>query len=366
MSSVNVIKVPDEISKKLFGDKYSNSSGANEQTLPKIKFVLKEGKDKKTSSKTNRKNHSRTRIQRDVFSNDPEVGRIKTVPVRELKKLYKIQKKLGEGGFGAAYLAKHIPSGETVVLKKSLEKVPFWTNALQAAEDEVMFLKSFTTDKKCHPNIICYYDAFIDKASIEKDKRSISASCKKRSTNEFHKKGTFCIVMEQIKGKDLLDLTDDGHLTDELIWYMAEDLLVGLNAIHCKGMLHNDIKPENILFDVELEEVRYIDFGFACFRGGGNECEAATEEYHAPEVDEDGFGKIDERTDVYALGKTITMMATKNNFDPEDIDRDRAKKHIKDKKLRDLCTDMLRENRNSRMYADDLLRKHFGYTFQRK
>lgn len=384
--------VSDEVTKKLFGNKKSTKSprksvgksvskSVSKRVAPvKLKFVLKKkdsGSDrdsgnergsnaKKAKSPKKPRSPSNDRILRTEFADDPQIGKIKSVPIRELNKLYTIGRKLGEGGFGEAFLATHIPSGRTVVLKKSLDKIPFWSNALHDAENEVMFLKDFTTKTSCHPNIICYYDAFIDADSIVDDVRTSrssrsSHSCDKKS-HKLHRKGTFCIVMEHVKGKDLLDLIRQKLLTDELILYMSEDLLNGLNAIHCKGILHNDIKPENILFDLVIDEVRLIDFGFACFRG--NQCEAGTEQYFAPEVGDDGLGqRIDERTDIYALGLTIAMMALRGKYNPEDITRDIIRNKVQNKQIRDLCLDMLESKKPDRLYADELLEKHFDYVF---
>lgn len=380
--------VSDEVTKKLFGNKKSSKSpskSASKKVAPvKLKFVLKkkdadgnngnDGNDgnsgndgaKKVKSPKKPRRASPDRILRTEFADDPKVGKVKSVTVRELSKLYTIGRKLGEGGFGEAFLATHIPSGRTVVLKKSLDKIPFWSNALHDAENEVMFLKEFTTKTSCHPNIICYYDAFLDADSIVDDVRTSRSSrslesCDKKS-HKLHRKGTFCIVMEHVKGKDLLDLIRQKLLTDELILYMSEDLLNGLNAIHCKGILHNDIKPENILFDLVIDEVRLIDFGFACFRG--NQCEAGTEQYFAPEVGDDGLGqRIDERTDIYALGLTIAMMALRGKYNPEDITRDIIRTKVQNKQIRDLCLDMLESKKPDRLYADELLEKHFDYVF---
>jgi casein kinase II subunit alpha len=158
--------------------------------------------------------------------------------------------------------------------------------------------------------------------------------------------------MEYIKGKSLEQLI--GKLNEEIVWYFSKDLLKGLNAIHCRGILHNDIKPENIIFDQNSKQIRFIDFGLACFTGPY--CGGGTEGYIAPEIGPDFKEPIirDERADVYALGISLAECILNDNVTEKKI-----KKQVKNKKLKSLLLCMVEKNYKKRPYANQLLKKFF-------
>ena len=95
---------------------------------------------------------------------------------------------------------------------------------------------------------------------------------------------------------------------------MVRNVVEGLRAIHGSGVAHRDIKPDNILVHPRTGEIRYIDFGLACWEEG---CEAArapigTQGFLAPEQTGDGTPPSDEaswqRADLYSLACTIWAM----------------------------------------------------------
>jgi len=315
--------------------------------------------------------------EQTIFSKDPVYGMIGSVPIKKISGVYLLGKQLGKGSFGTAFLATHIASKKVVVVKKSNDKIHLNEFALQEVEGEVNFLKSFASAHGgCNPYIACYYDSFIDRDSLENDKHQTCRLCHTAGDVEdeckLHKVGTYCIVMEYIQGKSLFDLM--GKLDEETVWYMAQDLLRGLKDIHCRGVLHNDIKPDNVMFDTLSKQVKFVDFGLSCIKEKrSDKCSGGTAGYIAPEVEDLYEPRFrDERSDVYALGIALAEVVLNEQIDvPKSLKKRReelrfiqvkttkhVKTHVKMHKLKALLVDMLK-NYRQRPYADQLLTKYF-------
>lgn len=108
--------------------------------------------------------------------------------------------------------------------------------------------------------------------------------------------------------KDVLQTT--GSFTGERWWNLAQHLLMALEAIHDKGVIHRDLKPGNIM--IVKSEPKLIDFGLAKptanFDGGAagtlrTEL-AGTPNYMSPEQ-WGGLRDVDEKTDIWAIGITL-------------------------------------------------------------
>lgn len=103
---------------------------------------------------------------------------------------------------------------------------------------------------------------------------------------------------------------------------IANNLLRSLGAIHARGVAHRDIKPSNILVDPSTGDVRFIDFGLACWEG---QCErdftTGTINYSAPELRRAGIENGHaaplwtlerfQKADVYAIGAVILELMTR-------------------------------------------------------
>ena len=124
----------------------------------------------------------------------------------------------------------------------------------------------------------------------------------------------WCIVMEYIQGKtlDALVKERDGYLsTKEALQYIKQ-IGAALKAVHSKGLLHRDIKPQNILIRENTKEAVLIDFGLAlkfnrnpvANSGGLSHGYASLEQYQRNVI-------WDYYTDVYAMGATLYFALTK-------------------------------------------------------
>ncbi len=212
---------------------------------------------------------------------------------------YLILDKVGEGGMGAVYRARHLAFNEIRALKVVHQSF---------AEDKA-FIKRFKTEaivarKLLHPNAVR-----IDDLDSTEDGRPF-------------------IVMELVEGGSLKTLiSETGILPVGRALDIAAQAADALAAAHRMGIVHRDIKPDNILVtrspaDGRSDLVKVVDFGIAKVREGtldvgsgyGNTKSGmivGTPQYLSPEQ---AMGKqgdqIDGRADIYSLGIVLYVMLT--------------------------------------------------------
>jgi serine/threonine protein kinase len=209
---------------------------------------------------------------------------------------YQLIAKVGQGGMGSVYKALHIAFGEMRALK---------VIAPELLSDE-LFVKRFTheaviTRRLQHPNAVRVDD--IDKAED----------------------GRPYIVMEFIDGKSLKKLIrEEGPLPVPRVLSIIKQCASALDAAHKLGMVHRDIKPDNIaLVDApDGEMVKVLDFGIAKVKEArlgenagltltGAGVVIGTPQYMSPEQ---AMGKrgdeLDGRADLYSLGVVMYQMLT--------------------------------------------------------
>lgn len=140
-------------------------------------------------------------------------------------------------------------------------------------------------------------------------------------------KDSFFIVYERLTGKTLKDVLDSrGHLSpEEAIDYMLQ-ILTGTAHIHERGVIHNDLKPENMhrLYD---GNIKLLDFGIAMHVDDEVEAKAnATINYAAPEVLR--YHQYSIQSDLYSLGIILFELLTGYlPYDKETTEED-IKAHI--------------------------------------
>lgn len=147
---------------------------------------------------------------------------------------YKILEKLGEGGMGIVYKAEDLKLTRTVALK-------FLPHGLDAHEPErARFLQEARAAAiLIHPNICTVYDI------LEHD-------------------GQLFIVMEYVEGKTLREIIPIKKIQDAIGY--AIQIAEALQEAHSKGMVHRDIKAENIMVNSK-NQVKVMDFGLAKLKG---------------------------------------------------------------------------------------------------
>ena len=116
-----------------------------------------------------------------------------------------------------------------------------------------------------------------------------------------------CIILEYIDGITLLDFIRAQKITTDRAIRIIKELCCALDYIHCKQIVHRDLRPENIMITHNGNHVKLIDFGFADSNDAAIlKASAGTPKYVSPEV---VAGQVpDGRADIYALGIIITDM----------------------------------------------------------
>ena len=205
---------------------------------------------------------------------------------------------LAEGGMGAVYLAQQRSLGREVAVKCLRADVR------QPVAVESLLREAKTTGGLEHPNIVPIH-------ALGQDEE-----------------GGPVLVMKRVEGTSwrvLLDEPDHGtwsKLDDEHGDRLAAHLHVmvqvcnALEFAHSRGVLHRDIKPDNVMIGL-FGEVYLLDWGIAVLRAKQREAVAGaklqvlgTPYYMAPEMVSGDESAVDERTDVYLLGATLHEILT--------------------------------------------------------
>lgn len=210
---------------------------------------------------------------------------------------YELLAPIAEGGLGTVFKARDTQLGREVAVKRVLTCK---TGGCGAAVD-ALIREARKQSALQHPNIVAVYDYGVDT------------------------EGGF-IVMELALGETLEDVIMRDALTTRDFDALVRQTLEGMSAVHAKGILHLDLKPENLMIhrlpDGRLQ-VKILDFGLA--KSTAKEGRQCTEprsgllgsvHFMAPEQFE--HAPVDVRTDIYALGCTFYYALTQQHpFDGE-------------------------------------------------
>ncbi|MDZ7697992.1 MAG: protein kinase [Deltaproteobacteria bacterium] len=193
-----------------------------------------------------------------------------------LDEKYLLVRKLGEGGFGCVYLAQDILLESHYVALKCL--------TIDDHERERYLIREmdFLT-KLADPHVVGFYHHF------------------RHGDNLF-------LVMEYCKGgcfRDMLQPQNKIRIDKAASW--VKKLCGTLQKVHEHNIVHHDLKPANILFDIEGTP-KIADFGVANTRGG-------TPPYMSPELflPSERVSSTDGRVDIYSLGLTFLELVTGQN-----------------------------------------------------
>lgn len=182
-------------------------------------------------------------------------------------------KTLGEGGFGIVFLAREQHSDNLVAIKQLKNE--------DKAQQDTLIKELQIVSRFNHPHIVAYKHTFVQNALLY-------------------------IVMEYCSIGCLRRIMLTPRTTSTFIWKWMSILTNTLQFVHEKGIIHHDIKPDNILF-TEDRTLKIADFGVANTSNG-------TIAYMSPESFEGLDSSIsDARVDVYALGVTLLEVLTGKN-----------------------------------------------------
>jgi serine/threonine protein kinase len=197
---------------------------------------------------------------------------------------YQVVSKIGEGGMGVVYLARHVTLGRPAAVKVLHPE-------LTSNQDIVtrFFNEARAATAVRNPGIVEVFDfGFLEDRSAY-------------------------IVMEYLEGESLGARMRRGRSTIAVTLTIVRAIARALHAAHEQGIVHRDLKPDNVFLvpDSELpsgERVKLLDFGIAKLASVGGEAShtrtgtvMGTPTYMAPEQCR-GAGSVDHRADLYALG----------------------------------------------------------------
>jgi eukaryotic-like serine/threonine-protein kinase len=220
----------------------------------------------------------------------PEIGRIKSRQTKETGAIlggrYDIRGFIGKGAMARVYLAEDLETREPVAIKV-LDTLSGRGNIR-----ERFLREARAASRVIHDNIVRILDL-----GVRPD-------------------GAPYLVLEFLYGESLGDLLRrEGHLTSDIALPILRQAAAGLAAAHRAGIIHRDVKPDNIYLVGEPGDpyaVKVLDFGLAKMETQSGFTQAGvavgTMEYMAPE--QVVTDRSDARTDVYGLGIVMYRMYT--------------------------------------------------------
>lgn len=203
---------------------------------------------------------------------------------------YKLEKQIGEGGFGKIFLARSISDDNLVAVKINRK------HDTEEIESEIKLMTTFD-----HPNVLSISDYSIKKGVL-----------KQENSTEVLQTVSY-MVMEFASYGDLSSyLRGDSYFDEDIAAYLFQKMYYGLRHIHEKGYAHLDIKPDNILITNDLQ-VKIADFGLSQpitgedGKGTFEKRRCGTKTFWSPEIAL-GFEYTGENADLYALAIILFIM----------------------------------------------------------
>ena len=235
---------------------------------------------------------------------------MQTLPNGTLLHTYRIERTLGQGGFGVTYLAHDMEEDCKVVIKENLPTA-------FAHRDSTSLYVHPTGDGELKENFEWALERFIDEARTIASLNHPNIVQVKRA---FRMLGTAFYVMPWVGGNELGKIAPSpDQITEEWLRPILLPLLDALSYLHSNNLQHRDIKPANILIDNQGTPT-LIDFGAA---------RALVSEHSATAIESAGYTPVEQLqahsqkgpwTDLYALGATCYKLIT-GERPPRSIDR---------------------------------------------
>ena len=193
---------------------------------------------------------------------------------------YEILSKIGTGGMADVYKAKDHKLNRFVAVK--VLKPEF--------REDTTFIRKFRSEAQAaagltHPNIVNVFDVGDDE-------------------------GVYYIVMELIEGITLKEyIAKKGKLSIKEATSIAIQVSMGLEAAHNHGIVHRDVKPQNIIISTD-GKVKVTDFGIARAASSNTISSNVMGSVHYSSPEQVRGGYSDEKSDIYSLGITLYEMVT--------------------------------------------------------
>jgi serine/threonine-protein kinase len=218
------------------------------------------------------------------------------VPGTLLLDRYRVIELLGKGGMGEVYRAEDLVLGQSVALK---------------------FLRGLGDDAD-------RLDRFYNEARMAREVTH-PAVCRVHDVGQVD--GETFLSMEYVDGEDLASLLRRiGRLPEDKALQIARQLCAGVATAHDKGVLHRDLKPQNVMIDGH-GNVRITDFGLAGLAGTiqGDDVRSGTPGYMSPE--QLAGREVSAKSDIFAIGLILYELFTGTRAYPGRMPGEVRKQH---------------------------------------
>lgn len=231
---------------------------------------------------------SETLVQRGVLRAEEVVQVEESLALARQERLrvpgYELLDVLGYGVTSVVLQARH------TVLDREVAVKLFRTEHILATTPEALVEEARAVAKVRHPNVVELYE-------VGRVRRRVF------------------FVMELVRGPTLLDmLRNEGALSEDKTLRLARDMVKALDAIHEAGLIHRDVKPQNILLDEAGGNFKLTDLGLACEQGEAvDEDQEGHAIYGSPYTmspEQANGARSDARSDLYGLGATLFYALT--------------------------------------------------------
>lgn len=198
---------------------------------------------------------------------------------------YEIKSLIGEGGMGHVYLAEHTSIERKVAIKVLRPELAKNAEIHERFKNEASVMARLQ-----HPGIVALHDYVEEKESLY-------------------------LIMEYVEGKELSQLIKELNEPMGIVRAkkIMKQVLEAFSYAHKNGVVHRDVKPENILIDKD-DNIKILDFGIAKLVGDAQfnltktGVHVGTVYYMSPEQVK--AQELDHRSDIYSLGVTFYELLT--------------------------------------------------------
>ena len=255
---------------------------------------------------------------------------------------------LGKGTYGSVHKAYNVNG---VI---ALKVIPLETEKImKVAEREVELLKRISNP--CVPSLACYYNSFIEKNDMYIEMEYIDGPNLAEFANKYRSQSSL--------------VTDNQKRFIGKLVAILKDVIPGLSYLHSHGIIHRDIKPDNIIIERTKLQPTLIDVGIGCLTAHKEECpkecclgRIGSIPFMAPEVIVQQQAYYE--SDIWSLGATIYRVLNGENVYPakkiklymEQVERDPVILNLSDNnKLNTALESMLIKDYTQRVKLNELL-----------